>query len=132
MPIGIATVDGSPLSEDMQVEKLQAMATGENLATTKETTEDDSTTTIDSGLVLSDMEVYEDGLMHIKGLINNPTANDVEYVRVKFEVYDKDGYVVDTVQDYNEVVRAGTTWKFDAGTFKTDAYEFKLVEFSSN
>mgnify|MGYP000886515357 CR=1 FL=1 len=71
------------------------------------------------------------GMTKIKGELHNRCGRDIAFVKISFKVYDKIEGLVDTASANQSNLANGETWHFEALTFRSDAYRFKLAEISA-
>jgi hypothetical protein len=70
----------------------------------------------------------DDGFIgHIIGTIKNTATFAIDYVKVEFAEFDKDGNQIGTTFDIITNLQPGATWKFDALVWDDDVEKVKLI-----
>lgn len=69
-----------------------------------------------------------------EGVVRNNSSKEVTFIRVSFNLLDKDGNVLEVVSDYLPNLKAGATWKFSAKSYTEEvldnAVKYELNELS--
>lgn len=65
-------------------------------------------------LILGDTRFIRDGILgHIRGEVYNPQTFPVKAVLIRYDIYDRDGKVIDSAVGYVPEIDARGTWRFD-------------------
>ena len=74
------------------------------------------------------LSTNEYGNQIIVGVIKNNTSVDKDYIQVSFTLYDADGNNIGTAWTNTNNLKAGGTWKFEAGILEDNVESFELDE----
>ena len=74
------------------------------------------------------LSTNEYGNQIIVGVIKNNTNIDKGYIQVSFTLYDADGNNIGTAWTNTNNLKAGGTWKFEAGILEDNVESFELDE----
>ena len=74
------------------------------------------------------LSTNEYGNQIIVGVIKNNTSVDKDYIQVSFTLYDANGNNIGTAWTNTNNLKAGGTWKFEAGILEDNVESFELDE----
>lgn len=69
---------------------------------------------------------------NIKGIVKNNSSSYYSFVSLTINVFDKDGYVLESLIENRSGLFPNGSWKFDLDTFVKDIESFKVVEIRAN
>lgn len=85
-----------------------------------------------SGLRLIECDSTEEsGILYIVGKIKNPTDKNIEFVSVKFDIYDSEGNQIEGASDSINELKSGNTWKFKAAILSEEAARYELNDITN-
>jgi len=86
------------------------------------------------GLSLIENQLVTDkfGNRYLTGSLRNNTDHDYKFVKVEYNLYDKDGAKLGTAMSCIEGLEANATWKFKAQILYQDTVSWKLKDYSGN
>ncbi len=70
----------------------------------------------------------EYGTRRICGVVENNTDKTQNYLSVKFNLFDKDGYKIGSTSAYISELEPNTKWKFETSSVKENATKYKFIE----
>ena len=108
---------------------LGIIGSDESSNNTKE--EQSSQTVTTEPLVLLDGHsgYFSDWTYYIEGYVQNNTDKEYSYVHVEFNLYDKDGAILGTADDYIDALEANGKWKFKATAWLGSDQEKKVASY---
>ena len=74
------------------------------------------------------LSTNEYGNQIIVGVIKNNTSVDKDYIQVSFTLYDANGNNIGTAWTNTNNLKAGGTWKFEAGILEDNVESFEIDE----
>jgi len=70
----------------------------------------------------------KDGIsVHIKGALQNISKDKFNYIKIEFDLFDKDGKKLGYADGSRRDLESGAEWEYDASGYFDNAVSFKLV-----